>query len=208
MILKSKTSGFRILITVIAFLFMSGGFLFLLNKVQSKAPPIFELPIIVQSVPMPTDIDQNFLTQVNECFIATATIYGYTLRISSGFRTVEEQDQLYNQGRTINGHIVTEAPGGKSIHNYGFAVDVVDRWHEYNIDWKKLGKIATFCGLEPSDEGDISHFEYRSGLTTADFIAGRKPEPLILPCTIMNERAKVNQLLTFKDLQNCGVPKF
>jgi len=160
------------------------------------------------SPPLPTEIDPNFLTQVNECFIPVAAVYGYTLRISSGFRTVAEQDQLYNQGRTVDGHIVTEAPGGKSIHNFGFAVDVVDRWREYNVNWEKLGKIAAFCGLEPSDEGDISHFEHRGGLTTADFAAGKRPAPLLLPCSVMAERAKAGQPLTLKDLQNCGAPKF
>jgi len=158
--------------------------------------------------PLPTDIDPNFLTQVNECFIPTAAVYGYTLRISDGFRTVAEQDQLYNQGRTVNGHIVTEAPGGRSIHNFGFAVDVVDRWREYDINWEKLAKIGAYCGLEPGDEGDISHFEHRNGLTTADFAAGKRPAPLTLPCAIMDERAKAGQPLTLKDLQNCSAPKF
>lgn len=159
-------------------------------------------------VPFPTDMDPNFLTQVNECFIPIAAAYGYTLRISDGFRTVAEQDELYNQGRTVNGHIVTEAPGGKSIHNFGFAVDVVDRWREYDINWDKLRNIGAFCGLEPSDEGDISHFEYRDGLTTADFAVGKRPAPLTLPCAIMDERAKAGEPLTLKDLQNCGAPKF
>jgi len=159
-------------------------------------------------VPLPTAIDPNFLTQVNECFIPTAAVYGYTLRISSGFRTVAEQDQLYNKGRTVDGHIVTEALGGKSIHNFGFAVDVVDRWREYDINWDRLDKIGTYCGLEPGDDGDISHFENRDGLTTADFLAGKRPAPLALPCAIMDERAKSGQPLTLKDLQNCGAPKF
>ncbi len=160
------------------------------------------------TVPLPTDMDPNFLTQVNECFIPTAAVYGYALRISSGFRTVAEQDELYDQGRTVDGHIVTEAPGGKSIHNFGFAVDVVDRWNEYNINWEKLAKIGTYCGLEPGDDGDVSHFEHRDGLTTADFIAGKRPASLALPCVIMDERAKANEPLTLKDLQNCGAPKF
>jgi len=158
--------------------------------------------------PMPTDMDPNFLTQVNECFIPTAALYGYTLRISSGFRTIEEQDQIFEQGRTVDGHIVTEATGGKSIHNYGFAVDIVDRWREYDIDWEKLAKIGDYCGLEPSDEGDISHFEHRGGFATADFAVGKRPAPLVLPCVLMDERVKAGEPLTLKDLQNCGAPKF
>jgi peptidoglycan L-alanyl-D-glutamate endopeptidase CwlK len=159
-------------------------------------------------IPLPTEIDTNFLKQVNECFLPVASIYGYDLRITSGFRTLAEQDELYNQGRITDGDIVTDAPGGKSIHNYGFAVDIVDRDHEYNINWTRLRKIAAYCNLEPGDEYDIPHFEYRGGLTTDDFIAGKKPAPLTLPCSIMAERARDNKPLKLKDLQNCGAPKF
>ena len=52
--------------------------------------------------------------------------FAYTLR------TFAEQDALYAQGRTklfdANGKrlgIVTQAKGGQSIHNYGFALDIV-----------------------------------------------------------------------------------
>ena len=161
-----------------------------------------------KEVPMPTEINANFLNQIEKCLIPISTTYGYTLRISSGFRTVEEQNELYNQGRTVNGHIITEAQGGKSIHNFGFAVDMVDRWKGYDIDWGKIGKMAEYCKLEHGNEGDVSHFEIRDGLTTARFAAGRRPLLRTLPCSIMDERAKANKPLTLKDLQNCGAPKF
>ncbi len=159
-------------------------------------------------VPMPTAIDPNFITQVNECFIPTAAVYGYTLRITAGFRSLAEQSQLYQEGRTINGHIVTEAPAGKSIHNYGFAVDVVDVYRGFDIEWTKLGKIGAYCGLEQGPDGDLPHFEHRGGLSTSDFAAGKRPQPLTLPCAIMQERAKANEPLTLKDLQSCGAPRF
>ena len=163
---------------------------------------------IKKSVPLPTEINADFLNQVNQCLIPIASLYGYTLRISSGFRSIAEQDQIYQQGRVVNGHIVTEALGGKSIHNFGFAVDIVDRWREYDIDFNKLEKIAEYCKLEPSDEGDLAHFEYRNGLSTEQFLEGLRPTALTLPCAIMSERANANQKLTLKDLQNCGAPKF
>lgn len=47
------------------------------------------------------------------------------VRISQGLRTFAEQDALYAQGRTKPGKKVTNAKGGQSIHNYGFAVDIV-----------------------------------------------------------------------------------
>jgi hypothetical protein len=183
-----------------------GGFLLPLQMSLLDKDLSAEISASLKSfVPMPTAIDSNFLNQVNECFIPTAAVYRYTLRITSGFRTVEEQYQLFEQGRTVNGHIVSWAPVEKSLHNYGFAVDVVDRWRGYDIDWKKLGKIGAFCGLEQVDD---PHFEHREGLTTAQFEAGMRPSLLTLPCALMDERAKANQPLTLKDLKGCGAPNF
>jgi hypothetical protein len=196
----------RLIIAAIFLILISGGLFFAIHDNASVWQKTDEL--MKEPVPLPTEINANFLNQVEKCLIPIATAYGYTLRISSGFRTTEEQDQLYDQGRTVNGHIVTEAQGGRSIHNFGFAVDLVDRWKGYDIDWERIGRMADYCNLEHGDEGDVSHFEIRDGLTTARFAAGRRPLLRILPCVIMDERAKANQPLTLRDLQNCGAPKF
>lgn len=57
---------------------------------------------------------------------------GLRLRFAYTFRTNEEQNALYAQGRTrlfdSDGKrlgIVTNAKGGESIHNYGLAFDIV-----------------------------------------------------------------------------------
>jgi len=202
---KSKINWLYILIVFFSAVIVSLGILFLNQKWIPK-----ELSALTtKSVPMPTALNSNFLEQVNECFIPTAAVYGYTLRITSGFRSPIEQNQLFSQGRTENGHIITWSESGRSLHNYGFAVDVVDRWRGYNIDWKKLGKIGAFCGLEQVDD---PHFEYRAGLTTADFAMGMRPPPLKLPCAIMDKQAKgpeeTTQPLTLKDLEGCGAPNF
>ena len=42
------------------------------------------------------------------------------VRIAQGLRTFAEQDALYNQRPKV-----TNAKGGQSVHNYGFAVDIV-----------------------------------------------------------------------------------
>jgi peptidoglycan L-alanyl-D-glutamate endopeptidase CwlK len=47
------------------------------------------------------------------------------VRVSQGLRTFKEQDDLFAIGRTKPGKKVTQAKGGQSIHNYGFAVDIV-----------------------------------------------------------------------------------
>jgi peptidoglycan L-alanyl-D-glutamate endopeptidase CwlK len=43
---------------------------------------------------------------------------------TSGYRSVEEQDRLYAQGRTTPGEIVTKARGGQSNHNFSVACDL------------------------------------------------------------------------------------
>lgn len=47
-------------------------------------------------------------------------------RFSHVLRTFKEQDELYAKGRTTKGPKVTNARGGDSYHNYGFAVDIVE----------------------------------------------------------------------------------
>ena len=83
-----------------------------------------------------------------------------------GLRTFEDQDELYAQGRTKTGKIVTNARGGDSFHNYGLAADYVldgqldkpgTQW-SWDIradldengtnDWLQMANIAQACGLE------------------------------------------------------------
>lgn len=45
------------------------------------------------------------------------------VRVVQGLRTINEQNDLYAQGRTKPGSIVTNAKGGSSFHNYGLAID-------------------------------------------------------------------------------------
>lgn len=58
--------------------------------------------------------------------------------VTQTYRSNEEQNILYNQGRTTAGNKVTNAKGGQSLHNYfpSFAFDIafVDGKNG-NIDW-------------------------------------------------------------------------
>jgi|GEM_PF-3523573 len=205
-ITKERTNWVYLVFICIATAGAVFGMLYMLYQLRAEEVPVFvEIPIVEIPADIPTQIDENFLTQINACFIPAAAVYGYALRVTSEFRSKEEQDWLYSKGRTEDGHIVTWAPPGKSLHNYGFAVDVVDRWKGYQINWKRLGKIASFCRLEQVDD---AHFENRGGLTTAQFEQGMKPMPLELPCAIMEEKAKANEPLALEDLKNCGAPGF
>lgn len=67
------------------------------------------------------------------------------VRITQGLRTFAEQDALYNQRPKV-----TNAKGGQSVHNYGFAVDIV-----LIID----GKIASWDTHKDWDNDGISDWD-------------------------------------------------
>lgn len=54
--------------------------------------------------------------------------------ITQGYRTFEESDDLYAQGRTKPGPRVTNSPGGASFHNYGLAFDF-EMLTNGKVDW-------------------------------------------------------------------------
>jgi peptidoglycan L-alanyl-D-glutamate endopeptidase CwlK len=63
-------------------------------------------------------VREEISTIINEC---NKLLNGRSqVRISQGLRTFAEQDALYKQRPKV-----TNAKGGQSIHNYGFAVDIV-----------------------------------------------------------------------------------
>ncbi|OGL73892.1 hypothetical protein A3C96_01460 [Candidatus Uhrbacteria bacterium RIFCSPHIGHO2_02_FULL_60_10] len=185
-----------------------GGLAALGSQAQAIKPFRMAAVWVPAYVPEPTEIDANFFDQVRKCFLPAAAVYDFDLRITSSFRSRAEQDRLYEQGRTVNGHIVTEVAGGRSLHNYGFAVDVVDRWRGYDINWAQLDRIADWCRLLQNEEGDQAHFSHRAGLSIEDFAAGRRPPPLALPCDLLDERFAAGERLTRDDLSSCGAPEF
>lgn len=115
--------------------------------------------------------------------------YAYTLR------TFKEQNDLYAIGRTKPGKKVTNAPGGKSYHNYGLAYDIVlllDKdgngtyesasW-ETNVDfdgdgdadWREVVAIAKQYGYEAGIDWakfpDAPHFQKTHGYSVNDLLA-------------------------------------
>lgn len=60
------------------------------------------------------------------------------LRIVQGYRTFAEQDELYAQGRTKPGPIITKAKGGLSNHNYGLSIDFCLLHTDGSISWSEL----------------------------------------------------------------------
>jgi peptidoglycan hydrolase-like protein with peptidoglycan-binding domain len=91
---------------------------------------------------------------------------------SGGFRSFEQQQALYNQGRTTPGNIVTNAEAGESWHNYGLATDIVLNnangqpiWPDPSPFWQRLGEVAQENGLYwGGNFGDRPHVELHPGL--------------------------------------------
>lgn len=73
--------------------------------------------------------------------------------ISDGRRTMAEQRNIYAQGRTKPGKVVSNAKPGQSAHNFGYAVDIWPLKGD-DFDWgaadslfKKMAAIAVEMGL-------------------------------------------------------------
>ena len=110
---------------------------------------------------------------------------GLYIAISETLRTVEEQNELYAQGRTKPGRIVTNAKGDSyaSFHQWGTAFDFYfnDNLGAYNYksngkerveDFKAVGEIGKSLGLEWGGDWkspiDKPHFQLPDwGSTTA-----------------------------------------
>jgi peptidoglycan L-alanyl-D-glutamate endopeptidase CwlK len=67
---------------------------------------------------------RNELLQMYHEFVAVLTGKAI-VRFAYVLRTYKEQDDLFAQGRTKPGKKVTNAPGGRSYHNFGLAFDIV-----------------------------------------------------------------------------------
>lgn len=106
--------------------------------------------------------------------IQIADLNGTPIRITSAYRSFAEQDELYAQGRTKPGPIVTNARGGESFHNFRVAFDIVFRNEGYSGDFARLAKYAGVLGLEWGDRGfvDQPHFQNRLGYSLEDFQQG------------------------------------
>ncbi len=102
---------------------------------------------------------------------------GVKLRITTGYRSPEEQDRLFEQGRTTPGDKVTYVRGGYSYHNYGLAMDVVRMTGDGQADWTpidaNIAAVAKQGGFEWGGEWaapytDYPHFEMTFGQSIQD----------------------------------------
>src|SRR5258706_185859 len=128
---------------------------------------------------------REFLKQVRAAAI--------NAKIIGGTRTFAEQDELFAQGRTKPGKIVTNAKGGFSNHNFGIAWDIGifkgTAFLAESPQYDEAGQIGKALGLEWGGEFssiiDKPHFQCRTGKTLAELpalLTAGKPIP-VLPLT-------------------------
>jgi peptidoglycan L-alanyl-D-glutamate endopeptidase CwlK len=109
---------------------------------------------------------RQFIHRLNE------TLYPKAAKIISGSRTFEEQNDIYEIGRTKPpfGRFVTKARGGYSNHNFGIAFDIGvfgsdGSYIEEGPEYRVAGKIGKEMGFEWGGDWksiqDEPHFQLR-----------------------------------------------
>lgn len=115
-------------------------------------------------------------------FETACALHGHDVLIYCTYRPEKEQNELYAQGRTKPGRIVTNARGGESLHNWRCAFDYVPlvggkpQWNDKAL-YLKTGIIAEECGLQWAGRWkgtlrETAHCQYTGGLSLADLRAG------------------------------------
>jgi peptidoglycan LD-endopeptidase CwlK len=122
--------------------------------------------------------------------IETAASQGIIIKVMSAMRTFAEQDELFAQGRTKPGKVVTNARGGFSNHNFGIAFDIgifkgstdpekAKTFVPESALYKAIGALGTNLGLEWGGNWtsikDEPHFQLRptwaGGMKEKDMLA-------------------------------------
>lgn len=123
--------------------------------------------------------------QLVRCLVLEARANGMQVGVFCGLRTFEEQRALFQKGRDSSGKVidkksvVTNAPPGLSMHNYGLAVDLVFdgnpnkpgwQWSwDSKHPWKELAELGRKTGLSPAyfwkSFPESPHFEQTYGFT-------------------------------------------
>lgn len=149
-------------------------------------------PEINENVPLPKDL-HPVVQKNKDVMIQKAVEKGIRVLVTDDFRNFEDQNHLYEKGRSIEGQIVTHAKGGESYHNFGLAIDfallnkqgnpIWDTTYDGNgngkSDWMEVAGIAKDLGFTWGGDWkhfkDYPHLEMRFGLTINDLKRGKRP---------------------------------
>lgn len=145
------------------------------------------------SADLPTELHPIVKERSNQ-LIQQSAAKGIVVLITDDFRSAEDQDRLFEQGRTAEGNIVTHARGGESFHNFGLAIDFAIKTPSENViwdmqydgnqngksDWDEVVEIAKALGFEWGGDWpqfkDYPHLQMNFGLTLADLQNGKRPD--------------------------------
>lgn len=161
------------------------------------------LPIwLIYYYVLPPDLDDleippglhPVVAEKRDTLINRANRAGIPILITAGFRSIEEQNQLYAQGRTAPGKVVTHANGGESFHNFGLAIDfallnkngeaIWDMQYDGNgngkKDWDEVVALAKELGFQSGADWqgefkDYPHLQMDFGLSLRELQRGKKP---------------------------------
>lgn len=150
---------------------------------------IGDIPEVVEGSPVDERSEKNIATLHPEvrpyarALIRKAATQGITIKVISGTRTYEQQNELYEQGRSKPGNIVTKARGGQSNHNFGIAFDIGlftnGKYVEESPLYKVVGALGKEIGLDWGGDWvsiqDEPHFQLRpawaEGMKESDMLA-------------------------------------
>ena len=153
--------------------------------------------LTMESDDLPTELHPVVKERSNQ-LIQQSAAKGIVIVITDDFRSMEDQDALYEKGRSAEGNIVTHARGGESFHNFGLAIDFAIKTPTENIiwdmqydgnqngksDWNEVVELAKELGFEWGGDWasfkDYPHLQMNFGLTLADLQNGKRPPDLSL----------------------------
>lgn len=174
----------------IIFLLLLGGFLFI--WIQRE----IEFREELAARPLPDSL-HPIVEEKSRELVEAAEEIGIDILITDGFRSIEEQDLIYQQGRSSDGNIVTYVEGGESYHNYGLAIDFALRLDDGSVvwdierddngngepDWFEVAEIGKTLGFDWGGDWmrfkDYPHFEMTFGLSIRELRKGWRPEDKI-----------------------------
>ncbi|RCW73131.1 M15 family metallopeptidase [Saliterribacillus persicus] len=146
--------------------------------------------------PLPTNLHPR-VEEASNALIADAAEIGIDITITDGYRSHQEQESLYEQGRSTEGSIVTNARGGDSYHNYGLAIDfalqpsanevIWDLNYDGNgngkSDWLEVVELAKALGFSWGGDWenfkDYPHLQMDFGLTLRELKRGKRPRDVL-----------------------------
>ncbi|WP_026692283.1 M15 family metallopeptidase [Peribacillus kribbensis] len=178
---KPKPLFFLMLIILLSFVFI-----YTVNQHPQTSSSI-------KKEPLPEALNPK-VDKKKDQLVKLAAEKGISVVITDGFRSAEEQDKLYKQGRTDSGRIVTNLRGGDSYHNFGLAFDYALKDKSGNIiwdieydgnnngkaDWMEVARIGKSLGFEWGGDWknfkDYPHLQMTFGLTIHDLKNGERPE--------------------------------